>query len=284
MNTVESARLVSLNNDAASSKVAGAIQVQGVSFWVGKKTLLDQVDVSLLPGKINVILGQNGAGKTTLLHLLAKEIHPCKGRIMWGSTPLETLSLSELALKRSVLAQAVNLAFSLSVKEVVALGAHVASLDKAAAKVEAALTACDLRSLKDRDYLTLSGGEQKRTQFARVLAQIWPDDITQPHAFAGRWLLLDEWTAGLDIKHQHCLATQMQGWAKQGLGIVMIVHDLNQAAQLADHCVVLKEGKLLRSGALNEVFTRAILMEALQTDLRIEYDAATQKPFVLPSV
>ncbi|WP_127471070.1 ATP-binding cassette domain-containing protein [Thiomicrorhabdus aquaedulcis] len=287
---------VFLDTADSLSTDAQAIELNAVGFCVASHALLRGVNVRFLPGQISVILGQNGAGKTTLLRLLAKEILPSDGRIMWAGRDLTHHSLSSLALDRGVLEQTVDVAFSLTVEQVVSLGAevgadvganfalHVDTKARLVARVEAALTACDLQYLRQRDVLTLSGGEQKRTQLARVLAQIWPENDQQPNAFAGKWLFLDEWTAGLDLKHQLCLGTQMQGWVKKGLGIVMSLHDLNYAAQLAHTCVLLKKGEVLQAGTLAETFKLPLLNEALDAVLRIEKDPITQKPWVLPGL
>ncbi len=259
------------------------IEVSALSFSVADKRMLNQVSAQFSSAQIHCILGQNGAGKTTLLKCLSKELTPSEGSVLWASHPLQSLSYAQLALQRAVLSQSAELAFSFTVEQLVRLGVEVRGhCVQAPQIIRSVLQVCDMQHLQERDYLTLSGGEQQRAQLARVLAQIWPVESQAPHTFIGKWLLLDEWTAGLDIKHQQQLARYFKEWAAQGLGIIMVLHDISFAAQLADQCLILQAGKVYSQGHVLDCLTQASLREALEINARVEIDAISQRPFIYP--
>ena len=267
------------------------IQVQQLSVELGGACLLNQVSCQFQSGKIHTILGQNGAGKSTLLHCLSHEMQPNQGHVLWHGKSLNTLSYRELACQRAVLSQSNELAFSFSVEALVSLGEEVQTRTPSQSKrvIKTVLAVCDMTHLKHRDYLTLSGGEKKRAQLARVLAQIWPIEMCERaqeggEKFLGKWLLLDEWTAGLDIKHQQSLARYFKRWATQGLGIIMVLHDIGLAAQLADDCILLKDGRVFAAGDVTTVLQTSILQEALEMKVRVEIDSATQRPMIYPTL
>ena len=273
----------------------GVIQVTDLSYTIGHSYLLQEVSCAFKTGKIHAILGQNGAGKSTLLNCLSHELTPSQGAIKWNGQPLNDYDYADLACQRAVLSQSIELAFSFSVQELVELGEEVQQRppNQALSVVETVLKICDIEHLRHRDYLTLSGGEQKRTQLARVLAQIWPvnsearsidkyaDD--QP-SFSGQWLFLDEWTAGLDIKHQQRLGRYFKQWAAQGLGIIMVLHDISFAAQLADRCLILKSGEVFADGDVCSTLTQDILESAMEISVRVENHPQTNCPIIYPSL
>lgn len=244
----------------------GVIIVESLGLQLASKHLLDNVSCQFQPGEISCLLGQNGAGKSTLLACVSKDLAPSAGHVLWQGTDLQQISYAQLATERAVLSQSTDLAFSLSVTAMVELGAEVQTTERQQmqAIVAAVLTVCDLQALANRDYLTLSGGEQKRTQLARVLAQIWSLNEDSPNRFQGKWLFLDEWTAGLDIKHQQRLSQYLRTWAQQGMGIVMVLHDITLASQLADKCFLLNGGELVVQGATSEVLQVDVIERVLE--------------------
>lgn len=260
------------------------IRCLNLSFDVAGKSLLSQVTAEFYAGQINVILGQNGAGKSTLLRLLAKTHSLPAGQIIWQGKELSELSLSSLALQRAVVEQQQSLQFDFSVRQLVSLGLEVQfgselveayqhnsdALYDFDAILDKILRTCDLTAFAERSVLSLSGGEFKRAQIARAIAQIWPifaDADVMPD-FTGRWLFLDEWNAALDMRHQQCFASLLRSWAAQGLGVIMVLHDLPLAMQLADSVVVLKNGEVFAQGDAQEVMTQSTLQEGLEMQLQ----------------
>src|SRR5690606_19781920 len=113
----------------------------------------------------------------------------------------------------------------------------------------------EVARLAGRSYTTLSGGERQRVQLARVLAQI---DFPQTAA-EGRYLLLDEPTASLDPAHQHATLRTARRAAERGIGVVVVLHDLNLAALYADRLVVLSRGRVAGEGPAEAVLTEGLL-------------------------
>lgn len=268
-----------------------AIQCQNLSYQIKDKSLLKAVNCQFTEGQISVILGKNGAGKSTLLSLLSKELTPTDGKIFWQKIPLKQLSYGQLSEKRGVLPQLQSPAFSLSVQALVELGAEVQQKFTAMTPqqiqqiVQTVMKACDVLHLANLDVIKLSGGEQKRAQLARVLAQIWPlnnidTGLTKP--FLGRWLLLDEWTNSLDLYHQQTLVSFFKQWAAQGLGIVMVLHDINLCAQVADQVIMLKEAKLLKQGFVKEILTPLNIKQTLDLDVQVVKVQGIEHPILVP--
>jgi len=239
------------------------IRFNHLGFKIEQACLLSDVSGEFISGQIHAIVGQNGAGKSTLLRCLTKEWQATSGQIEFAGKPLNQMNFAELALQRSVLSQHQELAFSFTVKQLVRLGFEAQQTVCSEQQMLAVLEATDIQHLKHRDVLTLSGGEQKRAHLARVLAQIWPENSQVSEAFNGKWLFLDEWSEALDLKHQVQIGALLKQWAKQGLGVVMVSHDLNHVMQLSDSCLLLKAGTLFTQGATAEVMTSKNLSDVL---------------------
>lgn len=204
------------------------------------------ISLTLNPGEVTTICGPNGAGKSSLLACLAGLLEPDSGNILLDGVPLAAMPLHERAQAIGYLPQQGEAAWDLSVETLAGLGRLPwrtgAEADKAA--INTALTALDLKDFRERPISKLSGGERARALLARVLAG-------EP-----RWLLADEPLANLDLAHQLALLVQFRRLAANGVGVVLVLHDLAQAMNHADRVVVLDGGHLAADGlpsqALNE--------------------------------
>jgi iron complex transport system ATP-binding protein len=221
-------------------------EARDVHLAYGGRRVLQAIDLRALPGRVLALIGPNGAGKSSLLSVLAGLRRPSMGEVLLDGRALHTWPMRELATRRAMLSQRVQLGFAFRVEEVVMLGRSpqgvVASTAADLRIIDATMHATRTTHLRGRNYLELSGGEQQRVQLARVLAQVW--DCRD----APGWLLLDEPEAGLDIAHQHELLQQAQALARQGFGVVAVLHDLNLAARYADDVALLAQGRLVRHG------------------------------------
>lgn len=216
-----------------------------VSLQRGGRLVLKKVSITARPGRLLVLVGPNGAGKSTLLGVLSGRLAPETGRVTLDGRSLQQWHPRDLARRRAMLSQRVDLEFGFGVDEVVALGRSPHAADT--------LRAAHAWNLRGRSYMGLSGGEQQRVQLARVLAQVWDG------AAEGSWLLLDEPEAGLDIAHQHFILRRAKECAEQGFGVIAVLHDLNLAARYADDIAVLANGELHRHGAPTEALDTALL-------------------------
>lgn len=246
--------------------MSGALSCGPVRVQVGRQTLLDTPALAFQPGQVSAILGPNGAGKSTLLSVLGGQRRPDRGEVRLGDMPLHAHSADGLARRRALMAQDTQVAFGFSVREVVELGRYphrgCPSADEADI-VRAALCATQTEALADRDVNTLSGGERARTHLARALAQIW-----HPPAGGGsRWLLLDEPTAALDLRHQHEVLALARQWAAgQDVGVLAVLHDTNLALRYADVAVVMAAGQVVAQGGVREVLAPTTLGQVWNVD------------------
>jgi iron complex transport system ATP-binding protein len=250
--------------DAPALPDGSGLCARGVGVRAGSSTLLQGVDLQLAPGEVGAILGPNGAGKSTLLSVLAGLRAPDSGQVHLNGLSVNPLQVHAVARHRAVLPQETAVAFDFRVQEVVELGRYPhqrqPSKDEAAI-VRAAMQATGVAAMAGRSLASLSGGERARVQLARVMAQIW-----EPGADgAPRWLLLDEPTAALDLRHQHETLCTVQRWAReQGVGVLAVLHDPNLALRYADRVWVLDGGALQASGHPARVLRPALVQRVWQ--------------------
>ena len=231
-------------------------------FRAGPRTLIDRISTQFEPARLHLIIGPNGAGKSTFIRLLARLLRPGEGQVLYDGQDVAHRSERELARCRAVLSQAVEVAFSLPVRELVLMGRYPHFTARPGAGdeqvCEEVMQFFDVTGMADRSYGTLSGGEKQRVQFARVLAQIW-----RPLDGATRLLFLDEPLTFLDIRHQIDFMEKIRLFAAQKDAIVVgVVHDLILAAQFADRLLLIHEGRILADGLTRDVLTEEYLREA----------------------
>lgn len=286
-------------NDAARpNEPAGGVALRGVRVRAGAATLLDGVDATFPPGCVSVVLGPNGAGKSTLLRVAAGLLRPAAGAVTYGGRPLTDFAPDELARTRAMLAQHTELAFPLTVADVVLMGRYPhfgrspAAHDRAV--VDRALALCELAARRDQPYPTLSGGEAQKTHLARVLAQLWVDGDDAPFGpgLAGpgpadpalgappptgpfRVLFLDEPTASLDVHHQLAVLAAARALAARGAVVAAVLHDLNVALQHADRVLLLDGGRVAHAGDDPRAVPPALLERVFRVRLRPVTDPET---------
>jgi len=241
------------------------LTAENVSFRVGNKPLISAVSVSFAPGKLHLIIGPNGAGKSTLVKVLARLLRPQNGQVLYEGVDVSDANEAGLAKRRAVLSQAVEVAFPLSVREVVMMGRypHFGGRPGPADEqiVDEVMHHFDVTELSERDYQTLSGGERQRVNFARVLAQLWHDGATSSY----RYLFLDEPLTFLDIRHQIDFLKKIRTFTDApDVVTVGVVHDLNLAARFADQIVLLNEGRVVANGTPAEVLTAKRIHEVFE--------------------
>ena len=210
---------------------------------------LRNVTLSLPAATFTAIVGPNGAGKSTLLALLLGHMSPTSGAVTFGGRAVGDWTRRAMAREVAVMPQHEHTAFSISVRDMVAMGRYPhlglfegeQEADRQA--VDAALIGCDLDAFRSRPIDALSGGEQQRVRLARAMAQ-------QPRAY-----VLDEPTAGLDVMHEMALFEYARDLCAAGATVVLVTHQLNLAARYADRMALLSEGTLVLAGAPRDVVT-----------------------------
>ena len=246
------------------------LQANNVTFCIGHKRLIEDITVSFAPGKLHLIIGPNGAGKSTLIKVLARLLRPQDGSVQYGGVNVSEAREAELAKHRAVLSQAIEVAFPLTVREVVMMGRypHFGGRPGAADEriVDEVMSHFDVTEFSARDYQTLSGGERQRVNFARVLAQLWREDggtRSENGSSPCRYLFLDEPLTFLDIRHQIDFMKKVRAFANAwDVVTVGVVHDLNLAARFADQIVLLNHGRFVAGGSPADVLSADLIREA----------------------
>ncbi|MGA1205649.1 MAG: heme ABC transporter ATP-binding protein [Opitutales bacterium] len=228
------------------------LEAESISLSLGRREILKDVSLQLTPGKVTAILGPNGAGKTSLLRILSGEWHPGKGLVRMNGRSLHSIPVRRLGQLRAYLHQESTLGFAFTVLEVALLGRspHMRGSERPEdyAAARKALKEVDLSDREGDLYTNLSGGEKQRVHLARVLAQMDQPGIQEP-----RYLFLDEPTNNLDLSHQQTIYRVGRKLATAGLAVCMVIHDINQAFQVADHVLILDKGEIAMEGKPSEL-------------------------------
>ncbi len=258
--------------------MSAVIQTEALSVRIGRKALLDGVSIAVEPGESVALVGPNGAGKSTLLRVLAGDIAASAGSVALRGRNPRSYPSRELALHRAVLSQSIAVIFPFSVAEIVRMGAGERRGAAVEALVDGALAEVDLGGFRDRVIGTLSGGEQQRAHFARVLVQLACGEAARGPGL----LLLDEPTSNLDLRHQLDMVAATRRCLERGVTVVAILHDLNLAALLAQRIVVLGGGRIAADGPPRETITETVLRQVFGVASAVGRVPEGSAPFVLP--
>jgi iron complex transport system ATP-binding protein len=255
------------------------LRAQAVSYSTRRLPLVDAVSLDVDSGRITVLIGPNGAGKSTLIRLMSGELRLASGRILCDGEDLTRFSPERLAVRRAVMTQAIQVSSPFLTHEIVRLGIDGIGrvpTRKRSAIVEQCLAAADALPLAAQSYATLSGGEQRRVQFARALAQIEAAGTVHDR----QALLLDEPVANLDMAHQLALLDAARAVARQGVAVLAVLHDFNLASRYARSHGRGQDRLLLRSGQRSE--KRSSVRRVCRRSHRWAI-LASDKPLVMPS-
>jgi len=217
------------------------------------------VSTAIRPGEVTAICGPNGAGKSSLLTCLAGLQQADSGEVRLDGASLASLKPAERARLIGYLPQTPEVAWDMSVEVLVSLGRlpwKGLPGSEAQAAVDAAIAAMDLEALRHRPVTKLSGGERARALMARVLA-------TRPD-----WLLADEPLANLDLAHAAALVARFRGQAREGRGVVLVLHDLASAMNHADRVLVLDRGRLAADGPPAEALREDVIASVWGVEAR----------------
>jgi iron-chelate-transporting ATPase len=238
--------------DPTSLHANGAplFELDGVSFTIPERTLLEPLTITVPAQRVVGLIGHNGSGKSTLIKLLARQQTASKGAISFEGRPLSEWGDRPFARKVAYLPQQTPPASGMLVRELVALGRYPwhGALGRFGPtdheKVAEAMALTDIEPFADRLVDTLSGGERQRVWLAMLVAQ------------DAKCLLLDEPISALDIAHQVEVLSLVRRLSKsRGLGVVVVLHDVNMAARFCDEILALHTGRLIARGSPAEIMT-----------------------------
>lgn len=248
-----------------------SLHARSVTFSYGRKPVLETVDVEVRAGEVLGVVGPNGAGKSTLVRLLSGVVRPAEGSVVLDDRPIARLARRDVARAVAVARQGGELPEGFRVREIVWMGRspHLGFFGGESARdrqvVDWAMDQVGLGRMGDESVSRLSGGEKQRVVLARALAQ-------EP-----RFLLLDEPTTYLDLRHQVELVRHVRDQAAAGLGVLVVLHDLNLAARSCDRLVVLAQTKVAAFGPPREVLTGELLRKVygVEADTLIDSEGVT---------
>ncbi len=254
-----------------------ALKVSKVTLDYGGKPVVEEIDFHVEKGDMVTIIGANGSGKSTILKALCRNLIPQNGIVYLDGKSIHKTDTRELAKKLAVLPQSPRVPDDFTVRDLISYGRfpHLGWTGRLQkndfAVVDWAIEVTKMGALQHRVVSTLSGGERQRAWIAMALAQ-------QP-----AFLLLDEPTTFLDICYQFEVLELIKKLNMElNLTIVMVLHDLNQAARYSNHLIALKDGKVYRKGTPREVITKTVLEDVFHIKVKIFNDHEHHCPYFIP--
>ncbi len=244
------------------------IAANNLSIIRNGRKLLNGVNLEVQPGLFTAIAGPNGAGKTSLLKAISGESQ-YHGTLEINGIDASKYNVAELSKVRAVLPQSTHMQFPFTVQQIVQMGGKKNNIHDL-------MGLTGITGWAGRNYLTLSGGEQQRVQLTRVLAQVW-EIQSYP-----RYVLLDEPTSNLDLAQQQLIFGLVKHACERNIGVLAIVHDLNQVVQFADKLYFLKGGSVVANGDPKEIFTKKIIEETFCCSVNVYHDPCTNCPYIVP--
>ncbi len=253
------------------------IRAHQISYRHKEFHILDGIDVSLEYGEFLAIVGPNGAGKSSLLSILANEVKSDQ-KILFKNKNISEWEVRELSRHKAKFSQHNSNDIPLEVKDVVMMGRYPYFEAQPRQEDHEAMNnmmyETDVFHLKEREYNTLSGGEKQRVHLSRVLAQL-------QNGIDHKLLFLDEPLNNLDVKHQYKALETIKKFTRKANSAVVVLHDLNLAAQYADKILLMKSGKAAAFGTPEEVFTAENISDAYNFPCTICPHPITHNPMII---
>jgi len=253
------------------------LRTQNMTTGYGTTPIVPNINLSIPSGKISVIIGANGCGKSTLLKSFCRLNNIMEGQILLDGKSILQYSSKEFAKTLGLLPQSPVVPEGISVADLVCRGRfpYRSTLHGLTTKdyeaVEEAMEIMGIAELADRNVDELSGGQRQRVWIALALAQ--QTDI----------LFLDEPTTFLDIAYQiEILELLVELNRTKKTTIVMVLHDINQAARYGDHIFAMKEGQLVAEGAPEEIIHEDLIEKVFHMKSRIIKDPVYHTPYIIP--
>ena len=235
---------------------------------LGGRPVLGPLDLQIAEGAFIGVLGPNGSGKTTFLRALGGVVKPTAGEVLLLGRPVHRYHAIDLARLVGVVPQQFSLEFGFTVSEMVAMGRYAHGSDSDDDAVAAALAETGLSSLGGRLVTEMSGGERQRALIAQTLAQQTPV------------LLLDEPLNNLDLNHQLEVMQLLGRLHKAGRTIVVVLHDLNIAAQYCEELVLLDDGRTAARGTAEAILDPRVILEVFRVRVAVHHQGS--RPYITP--
>jgi iron complex transport system ATP-binding protein len=240
------------------------LTAEGISYQQSLTFSLQDISIHFPKQKVTSIIGPNGSGKSTFLKVLTNLLSQDKGIVTIGGTEVSKMNAKALARKMTMLSQVQNDDLDLNVRELISHGRlpyrkwYEKLTNDDAEIIDWAISVTNLNDLQYQSINQLSGGERQRAWIAMAIVQ--SPDI----------LLLDEPTTYLDISHQLEVMELVRYLNKKlNMTIIMVLHDINQAAKYSDHLIVMQDGRVVQSGNPKQVFNKALFRDVFSIHVKI---------------
>ncbi|MDJ0394106.1 ABC transporter ATP-binding protein [Rhodococcus sp. G-MC3] len=250
---------------------------EGLTLGYGDRIIVENLDLKIHTGVITTVIGPNGCGKSTLLRSLGRLLKPKSGKVVLDGKAISSMRTKDVARVLGMLPQAPVAPEGLTVGDLVSRGRHPhqswirqwSSDDES--EVAGALELTGVGDLADRPVDELSGGQRQRAWISMALAQ--GTDI----------LLLDEPTTYLDLAHSvEVLDLVDRLHEEMGRTVVMVLHDLNLATRYSDQLIVMKAGKVVKSGKPQDIISEELLLDVFGLEARVIEDPVSDRPLIVP--
>jgi len=242
-------------------------EIRNIDFSYGKNKVVNNLSLTIEPGKFYGIVGPNGCGKTTFLDLVVRNREPQSGTIRYRGRDIRAYSGRKLARDISLVPQDFYIKFPFTVREVVLMGRHpyisrFASPSAEDLKIaDDAMRKAGVDEFRDKYITELSGGEKQRVVFARALAQ----DTSV--------LILDEGTSNMDIRHTlNILDIVADGVKLKKRTVIAVMHNLHLAAAYCDNLIFMRSGRIASEGSVDEVLNEQNIKDVFEVDSRVYFD------------
>lgn len=254
------------------------LQIHQLKYSTKGKFLLNDIDLTIKPGELIAIVGPNGAGKSTLLNCISNELKYTASNFQFKQKQINQYNRKELPLHRAKFSQQQAIEINLKLSEIVLMGRYPYFSNEANEVdwniVNLWMQKTETNHLQDREYEQLSGGEKQRLHLARVFTQL-ENNIDQ------KLILLDEPLNNLDVAHQYKTLHLIKSFTKKNNVALVVLHDLNIAAQFADRLLLLNNGKIELFDTPEKVLTKGLISKIYQYPCTLSKHPVTQQPIIL---
>jgi len=252
------------------------LSIQNVSFSYAKKEIIHNICLHIEEGEFVGIIGPNGSGKSTLLRISTGFLRPYKGDIIFSGKDIRKYDIKTLAKNIATLPQSMEVFFPHCVEDFIAMGRYphlrhsLFKQDRDMVFVKDVMETMDIAYMTGRRITDLSEGERQRVFLAQCIAQ---DPIL---------LLLDEPVSHFDIRYQIKTLEILENLNRDGMTIVIVLHDLNLASEFCTRVVLMSEGKIFKEGPPNHVLTFQNIEEIYKTVVIVKENPISGKPYIIP--
>jgi len=250
--------------------------LKDISFSYKNKKVLKHLNLNIERGDFTGIIGPNGSGKSTLIRIMAGFLTPEEGTVLFKGKDIKKYHVKDLARDIAVLPQSMDVFYPYKVEEFISIARYphlqrgISGAEKNSDFIAFIMEIMEISHLKDRRITELSQGEAQRVFIAQCIVQ---DPII---------ILLDEPVSHFDIKYQMKTLEILDSFNKEGMTVVIVLHDLNLASEFCKKVVLISEGSIYKEGEPCEILTYENIEEVYKTVVVVKENPLSGKPYIVP--